>query len=501
MRHRKKKGPGGDTGDKPEPKTTEVPPDESEKTKDAPIKEASKAKPTRLRKCAWICLYIILFLVAFLVLAFLFVVFAMPRIMSEMQVIQGYGDAPSFDLPPEIMENFRRFDVDGNNVLDPYEFATVLQELHNFTEPYIPLDQFSYDDAEATPDKEVMLVEAMFSGIVKESMSKFSDRAQDLLFGKEEALLPGLLLWTQPVHPFHEYGVGNFRAFMPQDNDFTIGRTYFIVKPPLYPGALHSNRYRPTVPSSDTDKLLYTLLSQFHSNAFIHMRFGPQGTVGVIRAKNDEYVDILIRAHVEFQLNQEPHLPFWFTPAQFAGRLIINYKATHIEFFEFTLPTEKQLNIDMEWITAADGSNNEVDIGFVPVMKLIGLKPSHMLGNREVITMNGTRPFEDVVDTSLPDDEVMAKIQAAEERMQMINNNILKKIERMRMPDPSLVIKRIRWKEEIPMEEGKRLLERTLYPFKEVKYHSYLDAFKLAKAEDKFVHFIMLWGALDDQSC
>lgn len=85
------------------------------------------------------------------------------------------------------------------------------------------------------------------------------------------------------------------------------------------------------------------------------------------------------RAHVEFQLNQEPHLPFWFTPAQLAGRLIINYKATHIEFFEFALPTDRQLNIgklllnccnvpcilcaDMEWITAADGSNNEVDIG------------------------------------------------------------------------------------------------------------------------------------------
>jgi len=48
---------------------------------------------------------------------------------------------------------------------------------------------------------------------------------------------------------------------------------------------------------------------------------------------------------VEFQLNQEPHLPFWFTPAQFSGRLIINFKATHIEFFEFKLPTQKQLNI------------------------------------------------------------------------------------------------------------------------------------------------------------
>lgn len=82
---------------------------------------------------------------------------------------------------------------------------------------------------------------------------------------------------------------------MPQDSDFTVGRVYFIVKPPLYPGALHSNRYRPTIPVSELDKLLYTLLSQFHSNAFIQMRFAPQGTVGVIRAKNDEYLDILIR--------------------------------------------------------------------------------------------------------------------------------------------------------------------------------------------------------------
>ena len=52
-----------------------------------------------------------------------------------------------------------------------------------------------------------------------------------------------------------------------------------------------------------------------------------------------------------------------------------------------------------------------------------------------------------------------------------INNDILKRIERMRMPDPSLVIKRLRWKEEITVEEGRKLLERTLYPFKEVYTH------------------------------
>lgn len=57
-------------------------------------------------------------------------------------------------------------------------------------------------------------------------------------------------------------------------------------------------------------------------------------------------------------------------------------------------------------------------LGFVQLMKLIALKPSHVLGDREIITMNGTRPFDDVVDPTLPEDEVMAKIQKAEERMQ-----------------------------------------------------------------------------------
>jgi len=44
----------------------------------------------------------------------------------------------------------------------------------------------------------------------------------------------------------------------------------------------------------------------------------------------------------------------------------------------------------------------------------------------------------------------------------------LKQVEKMRMADPSLVINRIHWNEEIPVEEGLSRLERTLYPFKEV---------------------------------
>ncbi len=51
------------------------------------------------------------------------------------------------------------------------------------------------------------------------------------------------------------------------------------------------------------------------------------------------------RVHAEFQLNDEPNFPFWFTPAQFAGRLIIDRQAEHVEMFELFLPTDKQLNI------------------------------------------------------------------------------------------------------------------------------------------------------------
>ena len=89
---------------------------------------------------------------------------------------------------------------------------------------------------------------------------------------------------------------------------------------------------------------------------------------------------------------------------------------------------------DMEWITTADGSNNEVDIGmitttfcglyltdvhagFVKVMKLSALKPSQLLGGRELITMNGTRPFEDVVDPHADEHVIMDAIEMAERRM------------------------------------------------------------------------------------
>jgi len=59
----------------------------------------------------------------------------------------------------------------------------------------------------------------------------------------------------------------------------------------------------------------------------------------------------------------------------------------------------------------------------------------------------------------------------------------------------------IQWYQEIPLSEAKLILERTMYPFKKLPYFSLLEAFELALQENKLVHSILLWGALDDQSC
>ncbi len=48
---------------------------------------------------------------------------------------------------------------------------------------------------------------------------------------------------------------------------------------------------------------------------------------------------------MEFQLNEVPYYPFWFTPAQFAGRLITNTSSGELLHFELSLPSDKALNV------------------------------------------------------------------------------------------------------------------------------------------------------------
>ncbi len=103
-------------------------------------------------------------------------------------------------------------------------------------------------------------------------------------------------------------------------------------------------RYNPPEPE-DNEKILYRILQMFHKRPFLLNRFGPHGTSCVLRATSESYFDVYCRIHAEYQLNEPPYFPFWFTPAQFNLRIIINRNLNHIEYLRVYLPTEKALNI------------------------------------------------------------------------------------------------------------------------------------------------------------
>lgn len=54
------------------------------------------------------------------------------------------------------------------------------------------------------------------------------------------------------------------------------------------------NRYHPPRPPAE-NYLLYNILAQLHPNIFLVTRFGPKGTVGTVRARTTEVLDIIFR--------------------------------------------------------------------------------------------------------------------------------------------------------------------------------------------------------------
>ena len=113
-------------------------------------------------------------------------------------------------------------------------------------------------------------------------------------FGTPDQILPGLVRWKSPHHPLHIYGVGNFKMFLPPSPSSPLGHTYHIIVPRMDEAGVHMNRYRPPRPVGK-EVFLHALLSQLHSNPFVQSRFGPRGTVGVLRARNKELLDIVFR--------------------------------------------------------------------------------------------------------------------------------------------------------------------------------------------------------------
>ncbi|KAK5857499.1 hypothetical protein PBY51_010741 [Eleginops maclovinus] len=352
---------------------------------------------------------------------------------------------------------FSSLDTDHDLYLSPEEFKPIAEKLTGITPPVDFEEELAHD-----PNGETLTLEAKMQPLLLDSMTK----SKDGFLGVSRSSLSGLRSWKSPAVPASSFTASQFRAFLPPKNKDEVGDTWWVIPSELniFTGYLPNNRYHPPSPKGK-EVLIHSLLSMFHPRPFIKSRFAPQGAVACIRASNDFYYDILFRIHAEFQLNDVPDFPFWFTPGKFIGNIVLSKDASHVRHFHLYVPSDRSLNVDMEWLYgASESSNMEVDIGYLPQLELQATGPS-----TPSIIMDEEG---NIIDSQDGDSEPI-----------------------------QFVFEDIQWTSEISEKEATRRLEVTLYPFKKVSYLPFSEAFERAAAENKLVHSILLWGALDDQSC
>ncbi|NXE71335.1 SELN protein, partial [Calcarius ornatus] len=161
------------------------------------------------------------------------------------------------------------------------------------------------------------------------------------------------------------------------------------------------------------------------------------------------------RIHAEFQLNEPPNFPFWFSPGQFTGYIVLSKDSSHVRDFRLLVP------------------NNSLDL--YPV-----LEPRRGLGAgpRQPV------PLQMELESTGP--SVPSVIH--DEDGKVLDSR-----------DPSgepihFVFEEITWQQQIPWQEAAHRLEVAMYPFKKVSYLPFTEAFERAQAEKKLVHSILLWA-------
>lgn len=369
-----------------------------------------------------------------------------------------------FQVPGEMIEDlgmdgiilFKQHDRDDDGYLSLQEFEPLAHRIKEVNETFL------YNEVIEEWD-EVLTIETSFKPLQLHTMSKDLDLTSQA--GPLDAL-HGLKSWKKSVREWQNIGASHLKPFLPTDpyDLQTVGKVYNLITMPgsLKGSTLSSNRYLPPRLAGDPEIMIHRLLNMFHPRPFVFSRFAPQGSVAIIRAANEKLVEVTFRIHAEFQLNEAPFPPFWFTPAQFMGHIIMSKDGTKVYDFHMYVPTDKRLNVDMEWVTdSAEQDNMEVDIGFMPQMELRSSRSSI-----HVFDEAGRQGYR----------------LSAE-------------------PDDEAVLSGITWQEEISVAEARRRLEVEMYPFKQVEYYNFTTVFERAREAERPIHSILLWGALDDQSC
>ncbi|RLV88894.1 hypothetical protein DV515_00015177 [Chloebia gouldiae] len=346
---------------------------------------------------------------------------------------------------------FSSLDTNKDLYLSPEEFKPIAEKLTGVA----PVSE-SEEEETPDPDGETLSIVAKFQPLLMETMTK----SKDGFLGISHVALSGLRNWTAPAAPMSVLLARQFKAFLPPKDNLDLGDPWWIIPSELniFTGYLSNNRFYPPPPKGK-EVIIHKLLSMFHPRPFVRTRFAPQGAVACIQASSSFYYSVAFRIHAEFQLNEPPNFPFWFSPGQFTGYIVLSKDSSHVRDFRLFVPNNRSLNVDMEWLYgASENSNMEVDIGYLPQMELESTGPS--------------------VPTVIHDE----------------NGNVLDS------RDPSgepiqFVFEEITWQHEIPWQEAAHRLEVAMYPFKKISYLPFTEAFERAQAEKKLVHSILLWGS------
>ena len=176
------------------------------------------------------------------------------------------------------------------------------------------------------------------------------------------------------------------------------------------------------------------LLKQLHPNPYVEMHspVDSSGLWATLRAYNDLFAEIVFRIHAEFALEDG-----WFTPSQFAGRLVIDRTQAKVAFFEMSVP-EGTLNFDVNR-NYENSSSYDTDAGFCPQ---IGL-----LAGTQAITS-----------------------------------------------DPQFT-------EAIPQEEAERRLIHRFYKSEQIEWVAMDKALEIARALQRPIHVVSINGPLTDEAC
>uniref|UniRef100_A0A4X2KGP4 EF-hand domain-containing protein n=1 Tax=Vombatus ursinus TaxID=29139 RepID=A0A4X2KGP4_VOMUR len=309
--------------------------------------------------------------------------------------------------------------------------------------------------------EEKLTVVARFQPLLLNTMSNSKNGFKEI----SDIILSGLKNWTAPALSSSVFSVSQFKAFLPPRNDMELGEPWWIIPDIMIneTGAhLSDNRFYPPPPKGK-EVIIHRLLSMFHPRPFVKTRFGPQGAVACLTAISDSSYTVAFRIHAEFQLNQPLHYPFWFCPSQFTGHIILSQDSSHVQEFKLFVPNERSVNVGMQWLYGPLRNPN-VDLGYLPQMELEASGPSvpSVIQDEESNEIDSCLPSEEAVQFEMED---------------------------------------IVWQQELRREEAAQQLERAMYAFKKVQYLPFTKAFDRARAENKLVHSVILWGALDDQSC